>query len=57
MKKKYNKTRHQFANSECGVYSMNFIIERLKGKSFEEVTGNVVKDEEMNSRRKTYFRE
>ena len=57
MKKKYNKTRHQFANSECGVYSMNFIIERLKGKSFEEVTGNVVKDEDMNSRRKTYFRE
>ena len=57
MLKKYNKTRHQFANSECGVYSMNFIIERLTGKTFEEVTGTIVKDESMNSRRKIYFRE
>ena len=29
-----NNIRHQFKNSECGVYSMNFIIQLLKGKSF-----------------------
>ena len=27
---KNNLTRHQFANSECGVYSMNFIIRSPK---------------------------
>ena len=25
--------RHQFKNSECGVYSMNFIIRLLNGES------------------------
>jgi hypothetical protein len=54
---KYNKTRHQYANSECGVYSLNYIIERLSGRSFEDITGNITKDESMNKNRKIYFRE
>jgi len=28
----YNKKRHQYGGSECGMYSMNFLIESLKGK-------------------------
>ena len=55
--KLYNKTRHQYANSECGVYCLNFLIERLKGRTFENITNSVVKDEEMNQNRKIFFRE
>ena len=29
---KYNKIRHQYKGSECGVYSMNFIIRLLEEK-------------------------
>jgi hypothetical protein len=54
---KHNRIRHQFANSECGVYCLNYIIERLSGRSFEEITGNITKDEVMNQNRKNYFRE
>lgn len=53
---KYNNIRHQFKNSECGVYSMNFIIRLLNGESFESITENITKDDEMNSCRNTYFR-
>jgi hypothetical protein len=54
---KYNKIRHQYANSECGVYCLNYIIERLSGRSFEDITGNINKDHVMNQNRKIYFRE
>lgn len=53
---KYNNIRHQFKNSECGVYSMNFIIRLLNGESFDNITENITKDDEMNSCRNTYFR-
>lgn len=53
---KYNKIQHQFKNSECGVYSMNFIIRLLKGETFDEITENITKDDEMNSCRNVYFR-
>src|SRR3989338_2563762 len=33
----YNRTRHQYKNSECGVYSINFILRSLKGESFEDI--------------------
>jgi len=50
-----NKTRMQYANSECGVYSMNFILHLLLGDSFEKTTSNIVYDEEMNNRRNLFF--
>jgi hypothetical protein len=53
---RFNKIQHQFNNSECGVYSMNFIIRLLRGETFEEITQNITKDEEMNKCRKSYFR-
>lgn len=52
----YNKTRHQFSNSECGVYSMNFIIRLLHGETFNDITQNITKDTDMNACRKSYFR-
>lgn len=53
---KYNKIQHQFKNSECGVYSMNFIIRLLNGETFNDITENITKDAEMNNCRKVYFR-
>lgn len=34
---KYNKKRNQFGHSECGVFSMMFLIHSLTGKSLEEI--------------------
>jgi hypothetical protein len=53
---RYNKLQHQFKNSECGVYSMNFIIRLLNGETFNQITENITKDDKMNSCRKSYFR-
>ena len=52
---KVNKVRHQFKNSECGVYSINFIVNLLKGKSYEDLTNNVVKDDDMLKNRDVYY--
>lgn len=56
VKKRFNKIRTQFADSECGVYSMDYIIHRLLGDSFRKTTRTIVKDEEMNRRRSFMFR-
>ncbi len=53
---RYNHIQHQFDNSECGVYSINFIIRLVSGESFDSVINNITKDEEMNANRKVYFR-
>ena len=50
-----NKKQHQFSGSECGIYSLFFIIQRLSGKSCNSIFNNVIKDEEMNSNRKIIF--
>jgi hypothetical protein len=54
-KKNINTKRHQYKGSECGVYSCNFIIEQLEGKSFDQVVKTVIPDDEMNARRKEFF--
>ena len=48
--------QHQRENSECGVYSMYFIIQSLKGKSFENIERNIILDDEMNRFRKQLYR-
>lgn len=52
---KYNKIRHQYGDSECGVYSISYILRLLKGESFDEITQNKVSDEKINQCRKVYF--
>lgn len=52
---KYNKFVHQRKNSECGVYSMNFIIRILNGETFENITRIITKDDDMNLCRSKYF--
>lgn len=53
---RFNHIQHQFDNSECGVYSINFIIRLVSGEDFDSIINNVTKDEEMNKFRKEYFR-
>ena len=31
-----NKRRHQFSDSECGMYCLYFIIEMIKGRPFDK---------------------
>jgi hypothetical protein len=52
---KYNKNKHQKKNSECGVYSINFIIALLNKKSFDYISNNVIHDDNMNECRNYYF--
>ena len=49
-----NDKRYQFGNSECGVFSMYFIISFLQSKI--NIKKDIVNDEYMNSLRKIYYR-
>jgi hypothetical protein len=51
----YNRTRHQYKDSECGVYSMNFIHNMLEGKSFKDHNKSRISDDEINKYRNVYF--
>jgi hypothetical protein len=51
----YNKVRHQFKNSECGVYSINFILRLLDGQTFRNISINKTYDDKMNNNRDEYF--
>lgn len=52
---KINDVRHQYQGSECGVYCLHFIIQLLEGRSFDNVTNNIIDDEKMWLNRKKYF--
>ena len=52
-----NNVRHQFKNSECGVYSMNFILKLLEGNTYRDIKNNIIKDEDMElNRSKLYIK-
>ena len=49
--------RHQRNNSECGIYSINYIVSRLEGKCWEDIVINSRwSDEQMVGLRQKYFR-
>lgn len=52
----HNKIRHQYGNSECGVYSINFIERMLDGESFEHICESKTPDKVVNMKRVEYFR-
>ena len=47
---KINTTKHQKKGSECGVYSMYFILTFLKNRNFEEITKDIIPDEVINTK-------
>lgn len=56
LKYHYNKTRHQFSHTECGMYSMYFIINMLRKKAtFESFQKKRVPDDLMYKLRNEYF--
>ena len=48
------KKRHQYSDSECGMYSLYFIIQLVKGKSISHFNKRI-SDKYMKKLRKTYF--
>ena len=52
----YNRTKHQYENNECGMFAIHFIITRLLGKSFSDISNMKIKDKDMNRFRKIIFR-
>ncbi len=55
MKININKVRHQYKNTECGVYCINFLVNLLEGKTFKQVTNKIISDDKMFSKRNKYF--
>ena len=52
---KYNNFKHQLGDSECGVYSINFILRLLKGDSFAQISKKRISDQKIHKCRKIYF--
>ena len=51
-----NNSKHQFKNTECGMFSMNFLIKMLKGKNtFKMICNSETSDEEVFKLRERYF--
>lgn len=59
LKKKHkyneNKISHQKDNTECGVFSCNFIVRMLRGEKYDDIIGYNPSHEEINSCRNVYF--
>ena len=53
----YNSTtlRHQYSNSECGMYCLHFIIESVKGKDWKYFNKIKISDKKMKKLRNIYF--
>lgn len=45
---KENTKKYQYDKSECGIYSCHFIVQLLKGRTFEEYINNAPRYEEIN---------
>ena len=52
----YNQTKFQFGSSECGVFSINFILDNLKGEALQELGKEHFNDRRMNNLRKVLYR-
>lgn len=51
-----NTTQHQKGNTECGVYSCNFILRLLKGESFHTIMATPIPDSTIKKCRFKYFK-
>ncbi len=52
----YNQKKFQYKNSECGMFSMIFIISMLNGEDFKHFCKNPITDDEANSFRQFLYR-
>lgn len=51
----YNKVQHQQLDTECGVFSIRFLVCMARGDDFDKLCSNVISDERMNKCRSVYF--
>jgi hypothetical protein len=51
-----NNIVHQQDSNLCGVYACYFLIQRLKGRTFNEINANIITDEFMAKCKDDYFR-
>lgn len=51
----FNNKRYQYGGSECGVYSIHFILRMLNGESFKDIKKRAIPDEEITKFRKLFF--
>ncbi len=51
----YNCTKHQYSNSECGMYCLYFIIKLLKGRNFHSLMKKRIEDRTVFKLRQKYF--
>jgi Ulp1 protease family, C-terminal catalytic domain len=51
----YNDIQHQRKDSECGMYCLYVIICLLKGRTFQAICTDIVKDDTMNAFRDVLF--
>ena len=51
----YNDIQHQYGNTECGIYSIHFLTEMLKGKPFKEYINQKIDDKKMFRFRNKFF--
>lgn len=53
-----NGIEHQYKNTECGIYSLFFIIHMLQDKTSEDFYKNhIIRDDQIQNYRKIYFNE
>ena len=51
----YNDKRHQYGGSECGMYSINFLLERLNNVTMYQIYNRKISDKKMNNLRKLIY--
>lgn len=52
----HNTVRHQFKNSECGVYSIYYITQFLAGRTFDDISEEALSDDDVNKYRYYFYR-
>lgn len=52
---KINQVRHQYSDTECGMYAITFIIRMLNGESYEHIINYPINDIDINKYRGLYF--
>lgn len=52
----YNDKRHQYGGSECGMYSINFLLERLNNVNMYQIFKRNISDKKMNNLRKLIYK-
>lgn len=51
----FNDIKHQYGNTECGVYCLHFLTEMLKGIHFNDYIGQPLTDQKIEKYREKFF--